>query len=47
LFSKIFHKGEEIISIAKTPLTAKGRTSLTDLLDKAKAFEIGGEISKS
>jgi hypothetical protein len=27
-FQKLFHKGEEIISIAKTLLTAKGRTSL-------------------
>jgi hypothetical protein len=26
-FQKLFHKGEEIISIAKTLLTAKGRTS--------------------
>jgi hypothetical protein len=26
-FQKLFHKGEEIISIAKTPLTSKGRTS--------------------
>jgi hypothetical protein len=23
-FQKLFHKGEEIISIAKTPLTARG-----------------------
>jgi hypothetical protein len=27
-FQKLFHKGEEIISIAKPLLTAKGRTSL-------------------
>jgi hypothetical protein len=26
-FQKLFHKGEEIISIAKSLLTAKGRTS--------------------
>jgi hypothetical protein len=26
-FQKLFHKGEEIISIAKTLLTTKGRTS--------------------
>jgi hypothetical protein len=26
-FQKLFHKGEEFISIARTPLTAKGRTS--------------------
>jgi hypothetical protein len=27
-FQKLFHKGEEIISIAKTLLTTKGRHSL-------------------
>jgi hypothetical protein len=27
-FQKLFHKGEEIISITKILLTAKGRTSL-------------------
>jgi hypothetical protein len=27
IFQKLFHKGEEIISITKTLLTAKGRTS--------------------
>jgi hypothetical protein len=27
VFQKLFHKGEEIISITKTLLTAKGRTS--------------------
>jgi hypothetical protein len=27
VFQKLFHKGEEIISIAKTILIAKGRTS--------------------
>jgi hypothetical protein len=26
-FQKLFHKGEDIISITKTLLTAKGRTS--------------------
>jgi hypothetical protein len=26
-FQKVFHKGEEIISITKTLLTSKGRTS--------------------
>jgi hypothetical protein len=33
---KLFHKGEEIISIAKTLLTAKGRTSLGELLFSQK-----------
>jgi hypothetical protein len=31
-FQKLFHKGEEIISITKTLLTAKGRTSSGGLL---------------
>jgi hypothetical protein len=45
----LFHKREEIISNAKTLLTAKGRISSRGFycLVKGKAFEIGGEFSKS
>jgi hypothetical protein len=45
----LFHKREEIISVAKTLLTAKGRTSSGGAfcLIKGKAFETGGEFAKS
>jgi hypothetical protein len=47
-FQKTFHKREEIISITKTLLTAKGRTYSGELLfSQRKAFETGGEFSKS
>jgi hypothetical protein len=48
-FQKLFHKGGEIYSNYKTLLTTKGRTSSRGsfYLAKGKAFETGGEFSKS
>jgi hypothetical protein len=46
-FQKLFHKGEEITSIAKTPWQLRGELLQGSIyLAKGKAFETGGEIFK-
>jgi hypothetical protein len=49
VFKNCFTKGEKFIQITKTLLTTKGRTSSRGsfYLAKGKAFETGGEFSKS